>query len=118
MAWSYWKRLFVAVGILMLASVHARAATIEVKRDPAYSFVMITVDGPLLFGDEKRFVSAALEPTEAVVVLSGPGGNLYAGTEIGKAIRLKGFNTLVMNGGECASSCAYAWLGGRVRYME
>jgi hypothetical protein len=37
--------------------------------------------------------------------------------EIGRAIRLKGFGTLVPQGFQCASACALAWLGGSPRFM-
>ena len=52
---------------------------------------VILVVGQLSFGDEKQFVNAALNSENAIVVFQSPGGNLFAGIEIGKAIRLKGF---------------------------
>jgi hypothetical protein len=48
--------------------------------------------------------------------LSSNGGSVLAGIEIGEAIRLKGFQTLVV--GRCASACALAWLGGTQRFMK
>jgi hypothetical protein len=51
------------------------------------------------------------------VLLDSPGGNLKAGIEIGKAIRLKEFVTVVPDGALCASACALVWLGGQVRFM-
>ena len=68
-------------------------------------------------GDEKRFADAAIRATDATVALSSPGGNMLAGIEIGQAIRLKGFSTLVPEGFQCASACALAWLGGTTRFM-
>src|SRR5262249_54804640 len=68
-------------------------------------------------GDDKKFVDVALGISSAIVVFQSPGGNLLAGIEIGRAIHLKGFGTYVPDDIECASACALAWLGGRVRLM-
>jgi hypothetical protein len=62
-----------------------------------------------------RIETASL--SKAVVALASDGGNLDAGTQIGEAIRLKGFLTLVPHGAICASACALAWLGGTRRLM-
>ena len=78
----------------------------------------ILVHGDLLFGDEHKFIDVAMSSTGALVVFHSPGGNLYAGIEIGKAIRLKGFSTFVPAGSLCASACALAWLAGRSRLMS
>src|SRR6476660_6481577 len=79
---------------------------------------VILVVGQLSFGDEKQFVNAALNSENAIVVFQSPGGNLFAGIEIGKAIHLKGFSTIVPDGVQCASACALAWLGGRTRFLS
>lgn len=79
---------------------------------------VIFVVGDLALGDEKKFTNAALSNDNGIVVFQSPGGNLIAGIEIGKAIHLKGFSTFVADTVQCASACALAWLGGRVRYMS
>lgn len=78
---------------------------------------LISVVGDLSYGDEKTFINVALSSSNAVVVFQSRGGNLLAGIEIGKAIHLKGFSTLVPGNMQCASACALAWLGGRTRFM-
>jgi hypothetical protein len=78
---------------------------------------VISVDGELQAGDGERFADVAISVTNAVIVLNSPGGDLVAGIEIGKAIRLKGFRTAVPQGFSCASACALAWLGGSPRFM-
>jgi hypothetical protein len=93
--------------------VEASAAEIAVRVLDGVQ--IIVVSGTLEFGDDKTFVAAALPLDDALVVLSGPGGNLHAGIQIGRAIRLKNFDTLVPGGSECASACALAWLGGSRR---
>jgi hypothetical protein len=97
------------------------AAVIEIDTRPDKSgepFSVITVEGKLDFGDEKKFIDTALRASRAVVLFNSVGGNTYAGIEIGKAIRLKGFGTFVPNEFVCASACALAWLGGIPRMMS
>lgn len=91
------------------------AATIKVQSGAK---TIISIDGQFFPGDEERFIDAAIEIADAVVLLNSPGGDLQAGIEIGTAIRLKGFTTLVSKGVECSSACALAWLGGKSRQME
>jgi hypothetical protein len=97
----------------LLSPTHA--AKIDVQKEDEFS--VIIVEGDFVLGDEKRFADAAISTSEALVVLGSNGGNLFAGIEIGKAIRLKGFTTLVPDNARCASACALAWLGGRARAM-
>ncbi|WP_157057398.1 hypothetical protein [Loktanella sp. 3ANDIMAR09] len=72
------------------------------------------------------------------IVLHSPGGNLAAGLELGRMIRRAGLSTHIgqtarifesysancdtwwdeVNSGMCASSCAYAFLGGRERFVN
>jgi hypothetical protein len=80
--------------------------------------VMITLEGELKPGDNKSFTRAAIDAEYAIVALSSPGGDLQAGMEIGKTIRIKEFATLVPRDFSCASACALAWLAGQPRYME
>jgi hypothetical protein len=79
---------------------------------------LIEVSGKLLQGDEAKFIETAIKSADAIVVFRSGGGNLLAGIEIGKAIRLKGFSTLAPDDMYCASACALAWLAGRVRFMS
>ena len=99
--------LFFFAPIFCLAAEFSKSASRNDGPD------IILVDGQLSIGDEKQFISAALNSENAIVVFQSPGGNLFAGIEIGKAIRLKGFSTFVPDGVQCASACALAWLGGR-----
>src|SRR5258707_564223 len=78
---------------------------------------LIEVSGELIHGDETKFIEVAIKSADAIVVFHSAGGNLLAGIEIGKAIRLKGFSTLAPDNMYCASACALAWLAGRVRFM-
>ncbi|MDR6829019.1 hypothetical protein J2X48_002934 [Bosea sp. BE271] len=79
---------------------------------------IILVRGELAIGDDKAFANVALVHSSAVVVLDSNGGLLLPGLEIGKAIRLKGFATVVPEGFQCASACALAWLAGTPRLLS
>ena len=104
--------------VFVCAGTEARSAQIEVLPTNSGSLSVISVTGDLVLGDEIAFVKVALPIEKAVVVLNSHGGNLVAGIEIGKAIRLKEYSTIVSKSGVCASSCALAWLGGIQRFME
>src|SRR5262249_52453076 len=106
--------------VLCLCSTSGLAANISLSQlgdDPAHA--RVTVDGRFEVGDEIKFRTEVGRLTKAVVVFNSDGGNLQAGIEIGKTIRLKSFATAVLlDGSRCASSCAFAWLGGSPRFMH
>ena len=105
-----------AVGAVVASSASvAKAATITA--DDSREVAVIRIHGELNFGDEDRFLDLALSRRNALVTLDSPGGNLKAGIEIGKFIRLRNYVTLVPNSAACASACALAWLGGIRRVM-
>lgn len=63
------------------------------------------------------FRQKAATINKAIVAFQSDGGNLLAGLEIGKFIRLRNFATVVPENSLCMSACAIAWLGGTQRYM-
>ena len=96
---------------LVLASSALHAATFQTKplNDTT---VLVFVEGDLEFGDEKKFASVAIALDDAVVVFKSRGGNLKAGIDIGKAVRLKGFVTYVPDGQFCALRALLRGLAG------
>src|SRR6476620_8814312 len=112
-------RIYCAIVLTIFTACHVApclGATISSERLEKGSAV-IFVEGDLEYGDERLFANVAVPLDSAIVVFRSNGGNLKAGIDIGKAIRLKGFLTVVPDGQSCASACALAWLGGRVRLM-
>ena len=79
---------------------------------------VVFVSGAFLMDDNKRFIQQTISLDKAIIVFNSLGGNLFAGIEIGKAIRLKDFSTYVSHESYCASACALAWLGGTKRFMS
>src|SRR5262245_4693996 len=103
---------------LLIAATPALAANISLSPldgDPAHAIV--AVEGHLVADDHVKFRTQVGRLTKAVVAFSSDGGNLLAGIEIGKTIRLKSFATAVLDGQRCVSACALAWLGGSPRFM-
>lgn len=109
--------LFVAVFFTSPYSCFA-AEFIKISASEMQRSDFILVHGDLFLGDEQKFIDVAMSSTGALVVFHSRGGNLYAGIEIGKAIRRKGFSTFVPAENLCASACALAWLAGRSRLMS
>ncbi len=104
--------------MLLMADLSASAATIEFGQNLEDGTRLVIVEGQLEKGDESRFVALVLPLNSALVILNSPGGNLRSGIEIGKAIRLKEFSTLVPSNSVCSSSCGLAWLGGVKRWKS
>jgi tetratricopeptide (TPR) repeat protein len=95
---------------LGVAAAGSQAAGISISPGET---TRVFVDGPLLPDDGKQFRARTAALSKATVVLQSDGGSVLAGIEIGEAIRLKGFSSLVI--ARCASACALAWLGGTPR---
>lgn len=113
---------FVILGAVLAMAIYpprVSAADIAFQEmgEGAEKIRLITIEGEIRQGDDRKFANEALKAESAIVAFSSPGGNLIAGIEIGRAIRLKGFATLTMDGYQCASACALAWLGGGARFM-
>jgi ATP-dependent protease ClpP protease subunit len=96
----------------------ARPHAAEITEIPDKQPPVIAITGELTLGDERKFIQIALPIAHAVVQFNSNGGSLHAGIEIGKAIKLKRFDSLVKHGTYCASACALAWLAGARRFME
>lgn len=79
---------------------------------------VISVAGPIEYGDRDRFQAAIGDIQRGVVFFRSNGGNLVDGIEIGKTIRLRGLMTAVAAGDACYSACALAWLGGSTRALS
>ena len=104
-----------ALAALHFSPVHSAEIQID-NSDPGLPIVSII--GDFEQGDHKIFVAKTLPLDNALVVFRSNGGNLLTGLEIGKAIRLKEFRTLVPPDALCASACALAWLGGSPRFLS
>jgi hypothetical protein len=111
-------RIVCAVVFWLVALTVAKAADIVVKPLEGGS-TLIAIDGELELGDIDSFRAKAepLPVGRTTVEFRSKGGRLLAGIRIGAQIRAKKFNTVVPDGGQCASACALAWLGGARRFV-
>ena len=112
----HFKLIKVSFTILCLASFPSRGAEIIVI-DTGTAIPLLLIRGEIMEGDELRFSEISAPFKNAAVLLESPGGNLFAGLEIGKIIQARGYNTGVAPEMACASACALAWLAGSTRYM-
>ena len=106
-----WTRTIAALAVLAGHVAHAA----EIRRDTLDGVPVVVVAGKLEYGDEARFRDAVRDMPRGLAVLAGPGGNLHAGIEIGRAIRAGGLVSAAPR--LCASACALAWLGGQKRIV-
>jgi len=79
---------------------------------------IIQISGKIETGDAAQFGQIASSVTgPTAVVLSGNGGIVIEGLKIGEAVHERQFDTAVLNGNQCASSCGLIWLAGAKRYL-
>lgn len=105
---------FAVTAVVALASNSANAADIEFVELEGLG--VIAISGEITSEDPDRFRRLALQHDAQLVALDSPGGNLVAALEIGKAIRVQGYATIVLNDTSCVSACALTWLAGTKRF--
>lgn len=81
--------------------------------DPAF----IVIDGEVKSGDDEKFRKLAAEYSDAVVLLNSEGGMIGPAMDIGRTIKLRGYETAIYKTGSCASACALIWLAGSKRVL-
>jgi hypothetical protein len=109
--------LFLLTLLNCFSGIIASAATIYVsqsRNDPK----QIIMSGELVPEDLDRFLAASANARTAVVRFNSRGGHLQTGLAIGLIIRQRGYTTAVGAGSLCYSSCALAWLAGRIRLKD
>ena len=111
----WWRPLLVLAAFCVCLNSKAAEITAIPLDQPGQG--AITIDGDLTPEDRENFLIKIAPFSGGMVVLNSRGGAAYAGIEIGKAIRMRGFTTWVPSGSFCASACAMAWLGGTRRLM-
>jgi hypothetical protein len=85
---------------------------------------LVYLDGRIDAGAPDRLSKALRGLTGKVAIwLNSPGGNLFAGMQLGRIIREHGASTHIINSGtllpgECYSACALAFLGGVYRFND
>src|SRR5271165_3523387 len=110
------RSLFAIVLAVILASSASASEHMRItpcaKRGDFRDCAIIVISGEIAVNDDDEFVLRTKDIRNAGVALSSLGGSLTAGLVIGEQIHKKGFQTVVLSGDTCASSCAFAWLAG------
>lgn len=107
------KRSLAALFLTTTLPVHAAEVQV-IHGDNGAAAVFIA--GPIGSNDADQFMAkVGMLGGKTSVVLSGPGGDLLAGIQIGEFVRLRGWSTLVID--QCSSACALIWLAGTQRIM-
>lgn len=110
-----WRPVLLIAAVFSCVSAKAAEMTAIPLNQPGQGAVII--NGDLTPEDRENFLIKIAPFSGGMVILNSRGGAAYAGIEIGKAIRMRGFTTWVPSGSFCASACAMAWLGGARRFM-
>lgn len=94
------------------------AWAVEYERLTTYDGTrLIVVQGEFQSADRVGdFLAAATAHEATHVTFDSPGGNLWSAMEHGRAIRSLGMKTFQHRRFECASACAFAFLGGVERW--
>lgn len=95
----------------------ANAAEIRFNKNAIDGTGVIFVEGEIRPGDEVRFREISLQVRAGVVFLDSNGGAILPALEIGKIVRVAGYDTAVLYDNVCASSCALIWLAGTERQV-
>lgn len=104
---------------LLTGPLISRAEALETRVSTAAGIRTLRLSGEFERKDRDK-VRAALQQSGAVdeVAFDSPGGNLFGGLEVGELMREQNLVTRVPSGSSCASACVYAFLGGRIRYVD
>lgn len=81
---------------------------------------VLLLAGSIEQGDAHRFVAEieGMAEPPGTVALHSPGGVVHEAQEIGRTIRDKGMNTLILPDAACLSSCPYVLAGGVERIVS
>ena len=104
-------RLVAILVTLFLVAIPAKADVALWPR-PVPGWTVIHVYGLIKPDDLPTFecYTENVDPDATLIIVSGPGGYLAAGIDMGMRVHLKKLIVGVM--GKCASSCALIWIGG------
>lgn len=93
--------------------------TFTVEEAADYGQVLL-MNGPIVAGDAERFAAflASLVDVPEDVVLNSPGGIVDEALAIGRALRSREMDTVILPGMACVSACPYILAGGVERHVS
>ena len=112
------SRLFRGACAAVVAALSAAPVSAAIRHSTLEGGVEgVYITGEIALGDDAVFRDITKRFPDAVVFLESPGGTVIPALEIGRLVRERGYRTVVLAGGTCASSCALIWLAGTQRYL-
>lgn len=110
--------LGLALSAVLLTSSTGKAIEFFVDQtDDGATFMLVSGEFALT-SDIVAFRSAAIRSNASFVVFNSPGGNVKAALELGHTIRELKLDTVQPRFLDCASACAFAFMGGLHRFAE
>jgi hypothetical protein len=108
-----------ALCLLVAAVTGARADLLYTPEETPDGAVFLVVSGVISSTEDIGAFSRAIAASHAqAVMFDSPGGNIDKALELGRLIRKLDLDTIQLRRLECASACAFAFLGGVMRYAE
>ncbi|MDR9805144.1 COG3904 family protein [Rhizobium hidalgonense] len=116
-------RKFVSLISMLLASIalagEAHAAISYQRLDGAPGERGLVIKGVFEFSDDPAQLVDEYKQSQAdYISFDSPGGNVVTAISFGRAIRALNARTLQIRAMECASACAFAFVGGVERFAE
>ena len=117
-------RIFALLLVLQTLGGQSNAAEFIISSQSNDHYLRIDMAGAIDPGDLFKLMSAlnqvkydkASKIRNAIVFLDSEGGDLTEALKIGRFLRAQRLRTGIASGAQCASACAYVFLGGTQRY--
>jgi uncharacterized protein YecT (DUF1311 family) len=103
---------------MITASTGGVAAEINVLDVPTSPIKVVQIKGPIVEGDGDKFDQLTDGMERATIILASSGGLIREALQMGAAIRMSNYATMVVPDGRCYSACALIWVSGARRYMS
>lgn len=86
---------------------------------PSGNSIVLKISGKIEHTDNPQKLIEAIDAYHPVMIaFDSPGGSPIVAMQLGRIIRAMGLDTLQLRAFECASACAFAFMGGVQRFAE
>ena len=97
------RRLLTTTAIALGLSMPSTSRSADFYNENIDGVEVILITGEITEGDEEKFRELSIQHPKAIVGLHSQGGQLVPALEIGRLVRLRGYETIVLEGDTCAS---------------
>ena len=113
---SLFRLMSLCVALLWPAIAHSSISLVKKEAD-GFRYILVEGDFEADY-DIDGFKQTVRSFRPSVISFNSPGGNVSSAMSIGRAIREFGLDTIQLRSLECASACAFAFMGGVTRFAE